>query len=576
MPNQGLFFPRQTANTEYQASKQITAYRRGGRLLSPEIALRENLDAYWAINLDPAIRQSIDVMASNIVGKTWKLEPASSEKPDRELNKIIKEQLDEIRFFTRARMAMAKEVAILGETYAFVNGERKWMDLGSKGYQNYWVPTEIVHIDRNSIRKKNNEDGLSYYYELYNHVERLWKPLDDSQMRALIYINNSSESGRFTYGNGLLDPLYVIYTFKQNLLAEWLNLAERFGQGFLTLSIDGSLEVNEGDEVRTLQALNDTYASLLADMKARKAFIKRKEDDLQIIDPSSTGYQVIKDGIDYFDGLHRMLCIGSLLTVSQGSQGTGSYSLGYIHQDSEFNKARYPRVLIDEGLTFQLVRLVWQLNRPQYEAIGLGEARHGSFYTPEDRDDNPEKNANRLKTAQELGLPIIKSEAYHLLGLTQPTEDDEVINPPLQNISTPVQPFEPVEAQALVSLPKSGGHGLEGEVSELPQSNSELPSEKPEQMSEEIPEGCEMMNPEKFAQNKLKEFYEKPTHSNKVMALRALDFANKAQSSPVQSAQQFAQESLRNFNANPKSRAHKIVALQAMQFAEEMEALCKK
>jgi len=480
LPQQnGLFYPKQTANTEYYASKALTAFRKGGRLLSPEIAVRENLDAYWAINLDPSIRHSIEIMARNVIGKSWKVESASSEKPDRELSKLLKEKLEEIEFFERSRMTMAKEIVILGETYAFVNGERKWMNLCSHGFQNYWIPKEIVHIDRNSIRKINSEDGSGYHYEIYNHVERKWTELDDSQNQALIYINNSSEQGRFTYGNGLLDPLYVIYTFKQNIIADWLQLASRFGNGLVEVGID---EVNEGDEVRTLQDLNDDYAQIFQDATGRHIIIKRKQDEIKIHDPSGTGYQILKEAIDYWDNQHRMLLIGAILTVTSGA--SGGYNQAFVHQDTEFNHARYPRLLSDEGLTRHLLHMVWRLNKPQYDAIGLGEARPGRFITPEERNDNTEKNAARLKVAQELGLEIVKSEAYHLLELTEPTEEDEVLKPPLQNISSPIAPFEPVETQALVQMPKSGGQGLEGEVSELPQSNSELPADDSENFSE--------------------------------------------------------------------------------------------
>lgn len=538
-----LFYPKYLNNTEQHASKLITAYRKDGRVYSPEIARRENVDAYWYINADPSIRHSIEVMARNIVGRTYKIEAASSEKIDRELNGIIKEQVEETRYFSRSRMAMAKEVSILGESYAFVNGHRKEMDLGRKGKQAYWCPTEIIHIDNSRIRKIVNEDGIGYHYLLFDIVERTWKEMRPDQYQALLYINNSSEEGRFTAGNGLLDPLYIIHTFKQNLVSEMLSAGERFGQGLTTLQIDDQAE---GDEDLTLADLNSTYADLLADIKARHSFIYRKSDELKIHEPSGQGHQILMDGINYFDGLHRMLCIGSLLTVSQGSQGTGSYSLGQVHQDTEFNHARYPRSLIDECLSQQFIKLIHNLNKPQYQAIGLGEARPGRFFTPEDRDDDLQANAARLTSAQSLGLPLVREEMYRLLQLTEPVEGDVVVQPPVENIGYPVDPYDAPER-----LFESGEKTFQPDEKVL-EEKERRKEEKDEEQQEKIQLDLQ----------------------RKKLGLEGGNATEEEPEDIVQNAQRFAEKTEKAFKKVP-CREREILAYHAMRFAKKMESLSK-
>lgn len=518
--------PVQLSTGELYASKMTMTYRPNGRVLSPEIALRENPNAYELVQLDPSIRHAIDYATRQAVGHTYKLVAASDSPEDRELCAIYVELMREVENFLNARLSMAKNLMVLGEYYGYVNGERRRLNLAKKGVQNYWVPHEIRHISRDRVRKINRDDGTIQKL-LFRPKSREWKELEGEQARCLLEMRNSDEENRFTQGQGLLDPLYIIYVAKKNAEGEMINLLERFGQGFTIVSID---ESNDGSELRDLDALNTSYQDLFSTAKARHIAIIRKNDDVKVLDPSATGYDIIQKEIDRRATEALLMLLGSTLSVTQSQHG--GYSASFVHAESASNHLRPTRVGIEELITFQLFRRVlYQLNYPQFVAVGLGSARPPRMEIPEDRRDDYEKNAKIIQTVQACGGVIKEDEFYELVGITQSVEGDKTIKPPLQNISSPVEPFKPVETQALVKMPKAGDEeGVKGEVSELNKSSEDSPPQPDgakEQFTEEESPSHVMMDPQKFATEKLREFYTNPTRKNKFNALRAVELADK-------------------------------------------------
>lgn len=629
-------YPTQLSTGELYASKMISALRAGGRVFSPEVAFRDNPNAWQVIKLDPNFNHSINHTNNAVAGQDYKVIAASDSKEDRLLCDWYYQITEEIENFTDARILMAEGRRFLGQYFAFVVGERKKLNLIGKGVQEYWVPRRIRHISRHRVRLMNRPDGTIEAL-LFRPKTMRWDPLTPDQKIALLFMNATDDEERFTYGNGLIDALYQCYIFKKSAEGQLIDLLERMGQGLMVLTIDPNYDPNR---LTDLAALQTAYEDALRYAKSRHIFTKRAGDTLEILNPSSAGYDIIQGAIDRYNTAFLMACLGSTLSVTQAQHG--NYAQSYTHAESSKNHLRPDRQAICEMITHQLYRrCLWVLNYPQLVNIGLGSARPPKFALPEDRKDDYEKNVRILDSVLKK-VAVKKSEYYELVGVSRPADDDDVIQPELSNIPSPVQPFLPVEDQALIQMPSPAKEReAQGETKEvqgespettepehfsltgsdigvsredMPQfqgmdfpaflshlkssgakteecvirayylkpTQAEINEEKVEALIPKIKSGAEKkpiiissddyildghhrwaaseridpklgmncirvdlpmdqlldkaksfvsakdLDPEKFAQQKLREFYENPTRSNKASAMRAFELASRA------------------------------------------------
>jgi hypothetical protein len=498
------FFPSQLTTGELYASAMSMALRPGGRVLTPEVALKENPAAYEMLHLDPVFRHAMDYTSRHAVGHAYKLVPASSSQEDKMLCGIYVEIMREIENLLNARIAMAKHLMIMGEYYGTTIGERKALNFSGLGTQDYWIPRQIRHISRNRFRKINREDG-GIELHLYRPKTREWKPLDKEQARCISTARNSDEEQTFTNGMGLIDPLYVCYVFKKKAEGELINLLERFGQGIPVLGID---ENAEGGDTRSLATLNAEYQVLLAEFKARHSFVKRSKDSFEVLDPSATGYQIIQHSIDMYNTQALMLLLGSTLSVTQASHG--NYAQSFTHAESANNHLRPTRVGIEELFTFQIFRnQIQYYNRAQFAAIGLGSARPPRLEIPEDRRDDFEKNAKILQAVQGMGGAIKEDEFYELLGVTQADQTDRIIESPMmmqqQMMEQQVQE-EPPRDEAIKERNQNSSKSFADDGDDDEEREAEKERERKKY----------------FATERLKAFNKAPSRANKIQAIRAL------------------------------------------------------
>lgn len=404
---------------DFYVQKMQSAFLPRHRVLTIENATRLEQEIWEEIQLDAGFRHAIDFSRKLIVGKDWRIEAFDSTKKNRDIAAIYTRLLRKTKFFRRWLFAIS-EFAIRGESYGFPNFTSEHIDVLGDGNAYPWVfPEEIKHIDRYRIKKIVRED-YNLDYQIHSLSERTWKFLEDDQVEALIYFNNSAEEGRFTFGNGLIESLYWCWYCKKIIEGELLNLSERFGQGMLIAKIEN---LKLGSKNKKLQEYAEELIALLGTFKARHVGFCGKEEDIQVVEPAGTGYTILKELLDYYDSKFLALCLGANLSVE--SVQTGSYTQSIVHQDSTFQYIGYERSIIEEGVEQSLFQNIWKFNQEGFRRLGLASGEPPRFKIIGHKNDTPQTNLEILRGAlNDLKLPIMKSEAYQMLGLTQGIELD--------------------------------------------------------------------------------------------------------------------------------------------------------
>lgn len=458
----GIRWPVQMLAGDFFTQKLLTSFLPNNRILTIENAIFEEPDIWYEVQLDASFRHSIDFARKLIIGSHYSFEPFSSSKKNRDIAAIFEKLFKKTRNFRKLLLACS-EFAIRGESYAYPNFASFQIDVLENGYPLNWIcAEEIKHIDRYRIRKYATED-FDVDYKIYSLKERTWVDLSLDQERALIYFNNSSEEGRFTYGNPLLEAIHVCYYCKKILQQELLNAIERYGQGLLVYK---NPPLQEGSDTQTAAAVQRQVMDMLAKVKSRHVANIPLGHELQMLSVDLNGVNALQAGIDYYDQQVRMLCLGAELSVTSGQ--TGSYNQAVTHQETTFHNADYSREVMSEAFTNTLVPLLWEYNEQNWKLLGLWEGGEPPKFVLHGKKQNSPKDwAEILPVAMnELKLKIKESEAYKLLELTPPIEGDE------EGQGDNILGEEPEEQESVSATPEK--------PEELPSSTGLTPSETQE------------------------------------------------------------------------------------------------
>lgn len=417
----GIRWPVQMLAGDFFTQKLLSSFLPNNRILTIENAIFEEPDIWYEVQLDASFRHSIDFARKLIIGSGHSFEPFSSSKKNRDIAAIYEKLFKKIRNFRKLLLACS-EFAIRGESYAYPNFASFPLDVLENGVVLDWIcAEEIKHIDRYRIRKYTTED-FDVDYRIYSLKERNWVDLTPDQERALIYFNNSSEEGRFTYGNPLLEAIHVCYYCKKILQQELLNAIERYGQGLLVYK---NPPLQEGSDTQTASAVQRQVMDMLAKVKSRHVANIPLGHELQMLTVDLNGVNALQAGIDYYDQQVRMLCLGAELSVTSGS--TGSYNQAVTHQETTYHNADYSREVMSEAFTNTLIPLIWEYNEHNWKALGLWDGGEPPRFVLHGKNQmSPKDWAEILPVAMnELKMEISKAEAYTKLEIKPPIKRDK-------------------------------------------------------------------------------------------------------------------------------------------------------
>lgn len=407
-----------------------SAYIAGYRVLDPDYASSKEPDIYEKVRRDPVIAHAIDTRLHAVAGRSWNVPPFSDDPVDKQVAKVVEQGLKRIRRFSEARRELSTAL-VRGMSVGYIEGERKLLALGDTLPREWWVPTRIKDIDRRRFRlmanweeRTSDKAAFTATWEIFSVPRGRWERINHPEYFIRVIYND--EEARLGYGRGLLEALYFYKWVKDRILEEGIQGVAKWARGTVVIKMDDLRFGSAGADDRANDAIRDAFQDAVAEMLKNHNITVGKNDEVELVESSGTGHQIVREMLDYLDGAMLTLVCGSKMPFGGGSD-TGSQSRAETELDVHESLINFDREKIDEDLTESLIGLFCRMNAENFASLGLGAGQMPRFETIQEKREDPEKNARVLNETLNAGLDIRKDEAYKRTGWTMPSEGDDVI-----------------------------------------------------------------------------------------------------------------------------------------------------
>ena len=252
---------------------------------------------------DDEIAQVVETRIDALLATPLRVEPNDTDEAEK-LNLILKEWFHEIA--TAAMSALFFGYSVQEAVY----------ELKSEGYIGLkWIGEKPMQWfePKNDGRLIYRQDGSNAEHE----VDQVFK----------FFLTRRKATYEQPYGKALLATLYWLFFFKQNGFKFWAKFLERFGTPILL----GKCEDTETEDMS--RALLNAHAQSVLAIDA--------EDDVQILSTSGTSGTAGAAFESFNNQLIRQIqkvVLGQTLT--SGTDGKGSYSLGQVHENVRMDKLK--------------------------------------------------------------------------------------------------------------------------------------------------------------------------------------------------------------------------------------------
>lgn len=284
---------------------------------------------------DDEIAQVVETRIDALLATPLRIEPNDTDEAEK-LNLILKEWFHEIA--TAAMSALFFGYSVQEAVY----------ELKSEGYIGLkWIGEKPMQWfePKNDGRLIYRQDGSNAEHE----VDQVFK----------FFLTRRKATYEQPYGKALLATLYWLFFFKQNGFKFWAKFLERFGTPILL----GKCEDTETEDMS--RALLNAHAQSVLAIDA--------EDDVQILSTSGTSGTAGAAFESFNNQLIRQIqkvVLGQTLT--SGTDGKGSYSLGQVHENVRMDKLKSDIRLVTPTLQ-AVVDSLCALNGWPKHTVMLGE-----------------------------------------------------------------------------------------------------------------------------------------------------------------------------------------------------------
>ena len=399
------------------------AWRNGIQLHDPSLWLLRDPDVEEKMLRDADIAHAVGYRRHLIAGRQWTCTPRLEASPRAELAVHVgTELLGGIKHFTQARLNLARAF-FSGSRFASVHGCPRKLSIGDCRMRTWWVPTMLEDIDKRMMRVVPTTDGdqVTAHWERWNIGAQRFEPLSPEQAVHTIRHVYQDDQATLGHGRALREALGWWWYAKEHVFQESLQAVERFAQGILTARIDGARDADTGlpnDEVVT------AWREVLEDLRARHVLVFDKADEVEVIQGSSEGWQLMHSIRDELRSTIFTLVLGANLTTA-ANEG-GSYALAEIQENSTEALIQYDRETLEETLTDDLLGCVWHKNYANLVELGIVGEKPRFSITQEKRQD-PKERAEVAATLNGMGVELAADDLYEQTGFRKPDPGEDVI-----------------------------------------------------------------------------------------------------------------------------------------------------
>lgn len=388
---------------------------------SPSTALRADPQAFEKMRRDLAISKALYQRKLMAAGSSVSVEAASGDKRDVLLAAIVEHALKRINGFSNARFNLA-EAILRGVAWARPAYVRKTCSLAATPPITWWLCHSLEDVSVYRTRQHRTGDGV-YVWQVYatDAAGTGWR---DMPADWILHRHEPREES-LGYGSALADELYDYWWSKAAVLIHGLQYVQLWCGGVMALKIDS---LRAAGDTPTGEDRATAFLEEAQKLKESGILLHDARDEAVMLQPPAGGSQIALDLLEYFDQALVSRILGSVLPTG-GGQGVGSLARAEVEQDTTVQLTGHDRAALAATLTEGVVEPFLRHNAPALRRLGLDGREIGALHLTDEEQQDLEKNARTLEAARALGLPIKREEAYARLGLTAPSEGDDVIAP---------------------------------------------------------------------------------------------------------------------------------------------------
>ena len=379
---------------------------------------------------EATIRHAVDHRTALVAGRDYTLVP---KREDRDSSKVAVEVamdcLEELEQFAEARKRLSRAF-LHGTCYEQIKCQPFQRDIGDGVVRTWHLPVALEHREKWLYRKTIdgaktvNPKATWKRWAIYGPQAGLWHEMTAQESASLVKHVFADEMGGLGYGRPLRDALAMIWYAMTHTHKETLQAIERFAQGLAIMKIDG---LRDGATGNTNAAVQTKALSILKKMMARNGLVLDSEDNLEVIEGSGTGHEMLSNfRQELRDQVFTLILSANLPT---GASEGGSYALADVQEGSTETLVQFDRCALEETLSRHLLGYIWDLNRANMMELGIMQDRP-KFDLMQERREDPEVASRVLLGATQIGLPVALADAYKKLNLRQPGPDEDLLEPP--------------------------------------------------------------------------------------------------------------------------------------------------
>lgn len=403
-----------------------SVWRDGIEVYDPSIWLARDPDAEEKMLRDADIAYAINYRRHLIAGQRWTCSPQDGDETEQGklAAEVASDLIGNIRHFATARIALARAF-FSGSRFARIHGKPKTLTIGDGRPRVWWVPTMLEDQDKRFYRPVVENDGevVRAHWERWDVAHMRWEPESSEDAVCTIRHVYQDHQGTLGHGTALREALGWWWYNKTHLLQESVMSAEKHGGGILRAKIDG---LRDGGTDAENSARITAWVNKLEDMRSRHVIAHDSRDDVDVIAPAGTGWQLLKELRDEARISIATLVLGANMNTS-ATEG-GSYALAEVHENATEALVQFDRHTLEETLSDDLIGCLWFKNHANLVDMGIAGVRPRFDLTQEKRQD-PAQRAAVAAQLSGMGIALSMDDVLDQTGFRKPREDEERIEP---------------------------------------------------------------------------------------------------------------------------------------------------
>lgn len=253
-------------------------------------------------------------------------------------------------------------------------------------------------------------------------------PLDQLQRQTIalhtyqpqgVDFDDPYEAENALLGRGMRDLIWYYWKMKQRVLQNWDAYCERYGMGFRIGTYPvGNMQAKEEMDGILAQLMGDVSVTI-----PKYPDSAEQPFDIKLLEPSTSNVETFAKMVEYLAGNIKEIILGQTGTSEAISTGLGS-SVADQHAQTLNRQLTYVANALAETMTREIVEPLYRMN--------FGDGGTPPQFTFSVSKPNPDEYMKAIELFTKLGGRVSEREARKVFGLSEPEENESVLQAPAE------------------------------------------------------------------------------------------------------------------------------------------------